>query len=129
MSEISTPEGTEHRVGSVSDFDGGARLFIWIDSVEVGVIRYEGEFFAYANVCPHQGGPVCEGLIIGKVEEDLDELGRVERGRFSEDRIHLVCPWHGMEFDLRTGRCAPDPRRRLRRYEVVAKGEDVYVCA
>lgn len=124
-----TSRRAEHHAGTVADFANGVRRFLVVDGTEVGVIEHDGELHAFANVCPHQGGPVCEGLIVGKVEEVLDEQRRLLASRFSTDRIHLVCPWHGMEFDLRTGRCAPDPRRRLRRYDVVRRGDDVYVLA
>ena len=33
-----------------------------LEGVEIGVIRHKGTVVAYRNVCPHQGGPVCEGL-------------------------------------------------------------------
>ena len=49
--------------------------------------------------------------------------------RFSETEPHIVCPWHGWEYDLRTGRCAADPRFALRRYEVVCREGEVYVRA
>jgi nitrite reductase/ring-hydroxylating ferredoxin subunit len=119
----------EHRVGAVADFAGGTRKLIDVDGVEVGVIEYEGAFYAYANVCPHQGGPVCEGLILGRVEADVDAAGRVGPGRFSRERIHLICPWHGVEYDLRTGVCSSDRRWQLEPYEVVRRGEEIYVRA
>ena len=47
---------------------------------------------------------------MGKVEAVLDEDKRQLRERFSTSEIHLVCPWHGWEFDVRTGQswCDPD---------------------
>jgi nitrite reductase (NADH) small subunit len=93
------------------------------------VLRHEGDFYAYANICPHQGGPVCEGLILGRVEADVDTAGRVGPGRFSAERIHLICPWHGVEYDLRTGVCWSDSRWQLTAYEVVQRGDEVYVRA
>ena len=41
--------------------DGGVRL-VKAGAVEIGVIRHKGQYYAYRNVCPHQGGPVCEGV-------------------------------------------------------------------
>ena len=43
-----------------------------------------------------------------------------------EGRI-LRCAWHGWEFDIETGACAGDRRRKLRRYETVERGGQVYV--
>ena len=39
------------------------------EGVEVGVFKLGGEFFAYESVCPHIGGPACQGMIITKVGE------------------------------------------------------------
>ena len=57
-------------------------------------------------------------------------LGRTWHGqRFASDQVHFVCPWHGYEYDLRTGECAADRRLKLKTYEVVRRGEDIYVRA
>ena len=70
-----------------------------IDGRQVGVVLWHGEAFALRNVCPHEYGPVCEGftlpLIVG---EDTGAL------QVDDDRLVVVCPWHGWEFDARTGR-------------------------
>ena len=52
---------------------------------EIGVFHWQGEFYAYQNLCVHQGGPACEGIIMHKVE---DVLG--------PDRT-----WHGAEVRRR----------------------------
>jgi hypothetical protein len=56
---------------------------------------------------------------------DADKLYRGQR--FSETETHFVCPWHGYEYDLATGECAADRRRRLRKFDVVTKEEAFYV--
>ena len=38
-------------------------------STEIGVYRANGKLYAYQNLCAHQGGPACEGLLMPKVEE------------------------------------------------------------
>jgi nitrite reductase (NADH) small subunit len=40
-----------------------------------------------------------------------------------------VCPWHGYEYDIRTGEFVGDRRQKLRSYQVAQKGESVYVIA
>ena len=84
----------------------------------------DGEFFAYLNQCPHMGGPACQGKMIAKVEEIIAD-DRTSKGMaFSKTRLHVVCPWHGFEFDIRTGVHPGNPRARLRKIEVaVSKGE------
>ena len=46
--------------------DGGVRV-ITAGEVEIGVIRQGGKYYAYRNHCPHQGGPVCEGVRMPQV--------------------------------------------------------------
>ena len=118
---------SEVLVGHRHDFDAGARKLLAVDGREIGVLNHEGQFYAYENRCVHQGGPVCEGRILGRVELVLDDEQKVLGERFSETEIHLICPWHGYEYDLRTGECAADRRLRLQRYEVVEKGDEIYV--
>src|SRR5258707_14608668 len=93
----------EVNVGTVQSFGDPCRKVIDSDGVEVGVFKLDGEFFAYENVCPHLGGPVCQGMIIAKVEEVVAD-DRTSKGlEFSKTKINMVCPWHGYEFDIRTG--------------------------
>src|ERR1700754_5159191 len=107
--------------------DGDVRI-IRQDKVEVGVYRHEGAFYAYRNHCLHQGGPACEGIIRGKVVDlygpDKSHLGQT----YDDDEPHIICPWHGWEYKLKTSECAPDPKLRLRSYEVVQKEGGIYVA-
>jgi nitrite reductase/ring-hydroxylating ferredoxin subunit len=41
--------------------------------------------------------------------------------------MHFVCPWHGYEYELETGCCVGDYRLKLKKYQVVHRGEDIYV--
>ena len=36
--------------------------------------------------------------------------------------MHFVCPWHGMEYDMKTGECVSDRKMKLRSYKVLRKG-------
>jgi nitrite reductase/ring-hydroxylating ferredoxin subunit len=117
---------TEWHVGKEGDFPQGRRAVFQLGDREVGVFRHAGRLRAYENLCMHQGGPVCDGELMPKVEPVLDG-NRVVGERFSETETHLVCPWHGWEYDLATGECATDRRIRLNVYEVIQRGDDVYV--
>jgi nitrite reductase/ring-hydroxylating ferredoxin subunit len=120
---------SEVRVGRRSDLADGQRVIVPVDGREVSVFELDGRLYAFENVCRHMGGPVGEGLLIGKVEAVLDDEQRLLYERFSTSEIHLVCPWHGWEYDIETGECAANRRLRLRKYEAVQRGEDVYVIA
>jgi nitrite reductase/ring-hydroxylating ferredoxin subunit len=119
----------EKFIGKLSEFQDGDRRIVNVGEHEIGVFRHEGAFYAYSNFCLHQGGPACEGLTIAKVEERIMP-DKTSRGLyFSETEMHFVCPWHGMEYDIRTGECVADRKMKLRKYKVVEKGDDVYVVA
>lgn len=119
---------SEWFVGLAADFPAGDRRIVEVAGVEVGVFRFGDQFLAYENVCQHQGGPVCTGILIGAVR-GVVEGGRLIGERFDDAEVHLVCPWHGVEYDIRTGICAADDRLRLRSFPVVERSGRVYVQA
>jgi 3-phenylpropionate/trans-cinnamate dioxygenase ferredoxin subunit len=71
---------------------------------EIAVFNLDGAFFALINRCPHAGAPLARGLRVGLSESDRP-------GCYTHTRPGelLRCPWHGWEFDIRTGQswCAP----------------------
>ena len=58
-------------VEKISDFAEGDRRLVFHDGLEIGVFHWQGNFYAYQNLCLHQGGPCCEGVIMNKVEDVL----------------------------------------------------------
>lgn len=116
-------------VGRLHDFAETGRVVVQAAGTEVGVFQQGSTFYAYENRCLHQGGPACEGLVLGKVVQHLSADKKVLREGFSSDNIHFVCPWHGWEYEMATGRCAADPTMRLRRFEVVQRDDAIYIRA
>lgn len=106
--------------------EGDVRIVAKPDG-DIGVIMHGGRYFAYLNRCPHQGGPVCEGLRLPQVKDDIDDQGMFVQQSFDGDDIHLVCPWHGYEYHLDTGIHAGTGRTRLRKFEVTERGGGIYV--
>jgi nitrite reductase/ring-hydroxylating ferredoxin subunit len=115
-------------VAKATDLPDGERRIVEHAGEEIGVFHWQGAFYAYRNLCVHQGGPACEGIIMHKVEDVLGP-DRTWHGQKFSDEVHFVCPWHGYEYDLKTGECAADRRLRLKTYPVVRRGEDIYVVA
>jgi 3-phenylpropionate/trans-cinnamate dioxygenase ferredoxin component len=70
-------------VGSVEELKDGDRLFVDIDGKPVVILKIAEQYFAIADVCSHDEGPVGEGEIEG---------------------FEIICPRHGARFDIRTGR-------------------------
>ena len=112
------------REGEIAE--GGVRI-VRAGKLEIGVIRQGGKYYAYRNHCPHQGGPACEGLRMPQVKELIDGNGVYHGKTFDHDDMHIVCPWHGYEFNLVTG-CHPgDPRLKLRALDVRVDKGQVYL--
>jgi nitrite reductase/ring-hydroxylating ferredoxin subunit len=77
------------------------------------LLRYTGQWFAYANICPHWN-------------VDLD-LG--DNRFFDERRQAIVCRNHGALFQPETGQCRAGPclGAYLERFEVTLDGADALV--
>jgi len=60
----------------------GERLFVEVEGRSVVIFNIAGEFFAIADVCSHDDGPVGEGEL---------------------ETYAITCPRHGAQFDVRTG--------------------------
>ena len=112
----------KHVIASLREFPVGTRKLIDIKGRQIAVFNIKGEFFALANRCPHQGGSLCEGRLTGLVE--AKEPGEY---RYSRQGEIIRCPWHGWEFDVRTGQSYCEPERiQVRSYPVeVAEGQRV----
>ena len=101
-------------VATVDEIAPGERKIVEVAGRSIGVFNVGGEFFALRDRCPHQGGPLCRGVLWGSVTASVP--GEYDYSRPGEI---LRCPWHGWEFDVRTGQSWVDPvRLRVRRYEV-----------
>ena len=74
---------------------------------EVAIFEVAGELRAYENCCPHQGGPIGEGIIEGTT---------------------VTCPWHAWSFDLHDGRLTLGDFAALRRFDVRVEDDAVYVA-
>jgi 3-phenylpropionate/trans-cinnamate dioxygenase ferredoxin subunit len=101
-------------VGTVDEIRPGGRKIVEIGGRTVGVFNLGGEYFAILNRCPHQGGSLCSGRQTGLVTSSRP-------GEYTTSRPGEIirCPWHGWEFDIRTGQSWFDPGAvRVRRYDV-----------
>lgn len=121
---MSTSDRQEILVGDTGELVDGKFKIVQQGALKIGVTRLrDGTIRAVRNWCPHKGAAICKGIIGGtwppSAPGDLvyDCEGEI-----------LVCPWHGFEYDLRTGdelyRKVPT---RLRFYEVVERDAKIYL--
>lgn len=98
---------TATNIGRVSDLPGpGEAKEFTIGDKTICIANHNGEYSALDNVCPHRGGPLGQGLIEGD---------------------KLVCPWHGWQFDPKTGAVAHAPDQKVPTYPLTIDGENVFV--
>ncbi len=112
----------KHVIAPLCDFPAGTRRLVDVRGRAIAVFNVGGEFFALANRCPHQGGSLVKGRLVGLIEASAPGCYRYSR------RGEIIrCPWHGWEFDLRTGKSWCEPERvQARQFAVsVAPGAKV----
>jgi nitrite reductase/ring-hydroxylating ferredoxin subunit len=94
-------------VGPAGSVPAGQMREYVVDDVEIVVVNVDGELQAFANRCPHQGGPLARGRLDGDV---------------------ITCPWHLWSFDARTGRSRwPEGYGRVARYPVKVEHGQILV--
>ena len=113
-------------VAKASELTDGDRRIVTAGRHEIGVFFTGGDYHAYSNTCLHSGGPACEGLLINQVV-DVIAPDKTYQGQTFSDEMHFACPWHGYEYDLKTGECVGDRRLKLRKFDVVRRGDDIFV--
>jgi nitrite reductase/ring-hydroxylating ferredoxin subunit len=114
---------SRHIVARVDEIARGTSKIVEVQGRRIGVFNVNGEFFALLNRCPHEGAELCRGFIVGLAQSDEPGAYRITRhGEF------LRCPWHGWEFEIRTGQSYCDPAKtRVRTYDVTIEPGDALV--
>jgi nitrite reductase/ring-hydroxylating ferredoxin subunit len=100
----------EERLVSVARADEippGGLKHVEIEGEELALANVDGELYAIQGQCLHLQGPLAEGRL---------------------DHAVLTCPWHGWQYDVRTGLNEFDHAIRLRTYEVRVEDGEVKVA-
>ena len=106
VARLGTAVPSPVRVASVREVPPGSGKVVVVQGHAVALFNVDGRFFAVSNTCLHRGGPVGEGELSGTT---------------------VTCPWHGWEYDVRTGRNTTNPLACLRTFEVRLEGDEVLV--
>lgn len=75
-------------IAPASELPNGERLFVDIGDTPVVIFNIAGEYFAIGDVCTHDDGPLGDG--------DIEEH-------------NVICPRHGAQFDVRSGKAITMP--------------------
>jgi nitrite reductase/ring-hydroxylating ferredoxin subunit len=88
-----------HVIAATADFPPGSRRLVTIDGRAIAIFNVKGEYYAMLNRCPHNGGSLAEGVVTGLLQSATP-------GEYSYARQEEIirCPWHGWEFDIKTGK-------------------------
>lgn len=106
----------------LSEVQEKSGLIVNVKGMEIGIYELDGTYYAWRNVCPHAGAPVCEGHVCGtRMPSTVYEY------IYGRDQEILRCPWHGWEFDLLTGKHLVDDKVKLRGYEVSVEDDQIYL--
>lgn len=95
------------KVAQVDALEDGELMAVEVDGEPVCLAKVDGEVYAFTDDCTHIGGPLNEGELDGDV---------------------LTCPWHGAQFNVRTGRVLRGPARQdIQTYAVRVDNQDIFV--
>jgi nitrite reductase (NADH) small subunit len=94
------------RVASLAACQSGSATE-WVAGDQViALFNVDGTLYALDGICPHQGGPLGKGCLEGTL---------------------VTCPWHGWQFDVRTGQHQVNQTLCHTRLDVKAEEGSVFV--
>jgi ferredoxin-NADP reductase/nitrite reductase/ring-hydroxylating ferredoxin subunit len=95
------------RVPSAAEITPGSGRLVETNGRRIAVFNVGGRYHAIDETCSHEGGPLSEGTLDGRV---------------------VTCPWHGARFDVTTGAVLSGPAPRgVATYPVRLAGPDLLV--
>ncbi len=98
-----------HKVARVGDIAPGTARQVVVDEMPIALVNLNGAVCAIYDVCSHEEAFLSEGEVL-------------------EDEETIMCPLHGSEFSLKTGRALTLPATQpIPTYEVRTEGDDIYV--
>ena len=100
--------GSFIKVATRSEVPEGGGKLVEARGRKIALFNAGGKFYAIENECRHRGGPLAEGEL---------------------DRTHVICPWHGWEYDITTGENLDDPAVKVGCFAVKVEGDDILLEA
>jgi nitrite reductase (NADH) small subunit len=94
------------KVASLSELPPGSAKGVEVSGKALALYNLGGSVFATDNTCPHRGGPLGEGDLEAQV---------------------ITCPWHGFQYDVKTGKCLTNAALSLGCHAVRVEGDSILV--
>ncbi len=94
------------RALKVADLPEGSKKIVEINGFEIALFHLSGKIHAISNICPHNGGSLGEGLLVGET---------------------VICPLHFWKFNLLTGESSNQPAYCIETYPVEIEEEWIYL--
>ena len=96
-----------YKAARLEEIKEGELHAVEVDGEPVCLTKVEGQICAFTDNCTHISGPLNEGELEG---------------------CTLTCPWHGAQFDVRTGKVLRGPARQdLYTYPIKIEDETIFV--
>lgn len=95
-------------IGKEEDVPPGRSKAVKVKGKTIALFNVSGTFFAINNICPHKGGPLAKGKLKGYV---------------------VGCPWHDLQFDVRTGFGTDGGGYCVASYEVRVQDGEIFVSS
>ncbi|MGH9338571.1 MAG: Rieske (2Fe-2S) protein [Acidobacteriota bacterium] len=95
------------RVASAKDIGSGQAIAVEANGQRIAIFNVNGAFHAISDTCTHRGGPLSQGKVEGST---------------------VTCPWHGAQFDIRTGNVLTPPAPTgVASYKVVVEDDEIKI--
>ncbi|HKC35080.1 MAG TPA: Rieske 2Fe-2S domain-containing protein [Chitinophagaceae bacterium] len=98
------------KVCSLSELPNNSQKIVPLGPHKVALFHFNNEISAIANACLHKAGPLGLGLVENKY-----------------DGLYVTCPWHGWEYNIKTGSAPPGYKDQQAVFEVKVEGGDVLI--
>jgi nitrite reductase (NADH) small subunit len=94
------------KAAKLAEIPAGEVREVQVSGKAIALANVAGKIYAINNTCLHQGGPLGEGSLSGTA---------------------VICPWHGWEYDVTTGKLLSNPKVGVECYRTEVRGEEVFV--
>ena len=94
------------KMATLEELPPGGAKEVEHDGRIYALFNVDGVISAIDGICPHQGGPLAEGLLEGTI---------------------VTCPWHAWRWDVTSGANMNNPAVKMACFPVRLEGDQVWV--